>query len=72
MAVEDGLVLAEELEAAGSVASALGRFMERRWSRCRLVVENSVRIGELEVAGADPETQQRLLGEASAALAAPI
>jgi 2-polyprenyl-6-methoxyphenol hydroxylase-like FAD-dependent oxidoreductase len=72
MAVEDGLVLAEELEAAGSVASALERFMERRWSRCRLVVENSVRIGELEVAGADPETQQRLLGEASAALAAPI
>jgi len=38
MAVEDALVLAEELIGLGSIESALERFMERRWSRCRLVV----------------------------------
>jgi len=72
MAIEDALVLAEELTGEGSITAALERFMERRWNRCRLVVETSIRIGELELAGADPETQQRLLSETSATLAAPI
>lgn len=72
MAVEDALVLAEELGATGSVSAALPRYVERRWQRCRTVVESSVRIGELEMANGDPAEQQRLLAEASAALAAPI
>lgn len=72
MAVEDALVLGEALEASSSVAAALARYMERRWNRCRTVVESSVRIGELEMANADPAEQRRLLAEASATLAGPI
>jgi 2-polyprenyl-6-methoxyphenol hydroxylase-like FAD-dependent oxidoreductase len=72
MAVEDALVLGDELDVADSVEAALRRFMERRWERCRLVVENSLKIGELEMAGSDPSEQQRLMGESSAALAAPL
>jgi 2-polyprenyl-6-methoxyphenol hydroxylase-like FAD-dependent oxidoreductase len=72
MAVEDALVLTEELSGAGSISPALRRFMERRWDRCRLVVESSVRIGELEIAGADAQEQQRLLSETSRMLAGPI
>jgi 2-polyprenyl-6-methoxyphenol hydroxylase-like FAD-dependent oxidoreductase len=72
MAVEDALVLGDELEGAATVDAALARFMERRWDRCRIVVESSVRIGELEIAHSDPSEQQRLMTEASAALAAPL
>lgn len=48
IAVEDGIVLAEELQKADSVADALLQFMQRREKRCRLVVENSIEIGRLE------------------------
>src|SRR5436309_9491215 len=48
MAIEDGIVLAEELAADGAVPEALERFMDRRWERCRMVVENSMQISEWE------------------------
>jgi 2-polyprenyl-6-methoxyphenol hydroxylase-like FAD-dependent oxidoreductase len=70
--IEDALVLAEELGRADSVAQALAAFQARRWERCRMVVENSLRIGALEVAGGDKEEQQRILGMSMAALAQPI
>jgi len=72
MAVEDGIVLADEVARAPSLREAFAGFMRRRFERCRLVVENSLEIGRLEVAGA-PATEQTAVVERSlAALAAPI
>ncbi len=48
LAIEDAIVLAELLTAEESVQAALEQFMDRRWERCRMVVENSVQLGEWE------------------------
>jgi 2-polyprenyl-6-methoxyphenol hydroxylase-like FAD-dependent oxidoreductase len=44
LAVEDGVVLGDCLAAAANRAEALHTFMERRFERCRMVVENSLQI----------------------------
>ncbi len=44
MAIEDSLVLAEELARADSVADAFAAFQRRRYERCKYVVESSVAI----------------------------
>ncbi|HEY6456328.1 MAG TPA: FAD-dependent monooxygenase [Steroidobacteraceae bacterium] len=49
LAVEDALVLAEELTAQATLEAALVRFMQRRFERCRAVVEGSAKLGELEM-----------------------
>lgn len=72
MAVEDALVLGEALGNHQSLDAAFDAFTQRRWERCRLIVTNSIRLGELEMAGSLPEEQQRLMEESIAALAAPI
>ncbi|OJW57611.1 MAG: oxidoreductase [Sphingomonadales bacterium 63-6] len=63
MAAEDGLVLAEVLAAHDDVEQALAAFTARRFERARLVVENSVRIGEIEMAGGDQRDANAMLGE---------
>jgi 2-polyprenyl-6-methoxyphenol hydroxylase-like FAD-dependent oxidoreductase len=63
IAVEDGLVLAEELAGDQPVERALARFMERRFERARLVVENSVRIGEIEMAAGDQMPATAIMGD---------
>jgi 2-polyprenyl-6-methoxyphenol hydroxylase-like FAD-dependent oxidoreductase len=47
-AIEDGIVLAEELVRQGSVMDALGGYMTRRYARCRAIVEGSERVGQWE------------------------
>lgn len=54
-----------------TVDAAFRAFTERRFSRCRHVVESSVRLGELELAGAPGEEQGRVYAEAVARLAEP-
>jgi 2-polyprenyl-6-methoxyphenol hydroxylase-like FAD-dependent oxidoreductase len=49
--VEDGVVLAQELLRANSIEQALEAHMQRRFERCRLVVESSIEIGDVEMAG---------------------
>ena len=71
LAVEDGLVLAEELAKTDDLAAALRQFMARRLARARLVVDTSVRQGEMEIAGADRAQQTALLASASRALVQP-
>jgi 2-polyprenyl-6-methoxyphenol hydroxylase-like FAD-dependent oxidoreductase len=51
IAAEDGLVLAEELRDHDDVAAALRAFMAPLFEGPRLVVDNSVRIGEMEMSG---------------------
>lgn len=73
LAVEDGLVLAQELaKAHWHPPTALASFMARRWDRCRMVVENSIEIGRREQAGASPADQTRLVEQSLARLAEPI
>jgi 2-polyprenyl-6-methoxyphenol hydroxylase-like FAD-dependent oxidoreductase len=72
LAVEDSLVLAEELERAPTVKSALERFTARRYERCRLVVENSVRLGDIERIGGSAAEHEQLMRSSMAALAAAI
>lgn len=63
MAVEDGLVLADELARHDDVEAALTAFTARRFERARMVVENSVRIGEIEMAGGDQRDANAMLGD---------
>jgi len=72
MAVEDALVLAEELTRAGNVQHALAAFMARREERCRLVVESSVTIGRLEQERAPVAQQTAVVQRALAKLMEPI
>jgi len=72
MAAEDGIVLAEELARADRVPAAFEAFMRRRFERCRMVVENSMEIGRLEMSGAPPADQTAIVAESLEALAAPI
>jgi 2-polyprenyl-6-methoxyphenol hydroxylase-like FAD-dependent oxidoreductase len=70
--IEDALVLAEELGRHADLPTALEAFVERRWERCRMVVENSGRLGEIEIVGGDKEEHSRIMRESMAALADPI
>jgi 2-polyprenyl-6-methoxyphenol hydroxylase-like FAD-dependent oxidoreductase len=70
--IEDALVLAEEIERSAELPGALAAFEARRWERCRMVVENSARLGEIEVAGGDKDEHGRIMRESLMALAQPI
>jgi 2-polyprenyl-6-methoxyphenol hydroxylase-like FAD-dependent oxidoreductase len=70
--IEDAIVLAEELAGAAAMEEGLHRFETRRWERCRMVVENSVRLGEIEISGGDPAEHGKIMRESMMALAAPI
>lgn len=49
MAIEDAVVLGEELVADGSVEQQLERFMARRYERCKFISESSVLAGDNEM-----------------------
>ena len=72
MGIEDGLVLGQELGRSQTLQQALQAFMRRRHERCSMVVNNSLRIGELEVEGASPEAQTALVNTSLGLLAEPI
>jgi 2-polyprenyl-6-methoxyphenol hydroxylase-like FAD-dependent oxidoreductase len=72
MAIEDGIVLVEELEACATLREALERFMVRRFERCRMVVENSVELGRIEMSHGSPERHAKLMTETLGALRQPI
>jgi 2-polyprenyl-6-methoxyphenol hydroxylase-like FAD-dependent oxidoreductase len=70
--IEDSIVLAEALEKGTTLAGSLDAFQQRRWERCRMVVENSLRLGELEVSGGDKEEQTKIMQGSLMALCQPI
>jgi 2-polyprenyl-6-methoxyphenol hydroxylase-like FAD-dependent oxidoreductase len=69
--MEDAIVLAEELSRA-DIPAALAAFQARRWERCRMVVENSGRLAEIEQGHGTHDEHQRLMGQTLGALAQPI
>ncbi|MRW89779.1 NAD(P)-binding protein [Duganella sp. FT80W] len=70
--IEDAIVLAEELEQHADTDAALAAFEDRRWERCRMVVENSGRLGEIEITGGDKAEHGRIMRETLEALNQPI
>jgi len=70
--LEDAIVLADELGRTSTVEAALQAFGARRWERCRMVVENSGRLGEIEIAGGDKAEHARIMHETHMSLAQPI
>ena len=56
-------MLAEELTRHEQVDEALSAFTARRFERARMVVENSVRIGEIEMAGGNQMDANAMLGD---------
>jgi len=70
--MEDAVVLAEELERNPQVEAALDAFEERRFERCRMVVENSARLAEIEITGGDRQEHARIMGQSMMALAQEI
>jgi 2-polyprenyl-6-methoxyphenol hydroxylase-like FAD-dependent oxidoreductase len=73
IAIEDGIVLADELDAADDLDDALVRFMSRRWERARMVVENSLQLSRWEQHPPDDmSVYGALIGRTLGALAQPI
>lgn len=70
--MEDAVVLAEELQGGGGIAAALERYQARRFERCRMVVHNSGRLGEIEITGGDKEEHAAIMRTTLMALAQPI
>lgn len=72
IAVEDAIVLAEELARHSKIEEAMQAFTQRREWRCKLVVSSSVKIGQLEQARAPAEEQTAVVEYALARLAEPV
>ena len=73
IAVEDALVLAQELERAdGDVVAALRAYEARRFERCKFVVESSVGICRAQLAHAPAQEIGARMGEAMHRLAEAI
>ncbi|SRR6266542_1121198 len=72
MCAEDAVVLAETLTGGDAVDEALHKFMERRFPRVKMVLDNSLQLAEWEI---DPETPGadpgRIMGQTLHALVAP-
>lgn len=71
MAVESGIVLAEELAKAVSVEAALLAYQDRRFERCRDVIDSSVEIGQLQLDHGRPDQIAGLIEGALQRLNAP-
>jgi 2-polyprenyl-6-methoxyphenol hydroxylase-like FAD-dependent oxidoreductase len=72
MAIEDGIVLADELSRSDGLDAGLARFMERRFDRGRLVVENSLKLGEIEMNHGSPQEHARIMMDSMMQLSRPM
>jgi len=70
--IEDAMVLAEELAAGSDPASALAAFEERRYERCRMVVENSGKLADIEIHGGSREEHASIMQVSMKTLAGAI
>lgn len=70
--IEDAMVLAQELAAADTLETALSAFEARRWDRCRMVVENSGRLADIEIHGGKREDHASIMKDSMKTLAEAI
>jgi len=68
ISVEDAIVLTDVLAGAASVDAALQAYHSRRFERCRMVVENSLRLGEIETSGGSKQEHASIMRESMFAL----
>jgi 2-polyprenyl-6-methoxyphenol hydroxylase-like FAD-dependent oxidoreductase len=64
MAVESAIVLVDELMGAANVETGLQSYQDRRFERCRDVVETSIDVGKLQLEGGTPDQIGRMIGAA--------
>ena len=62
LSMEDGVVLAEELQNHATIEAAFAAFQRRRFARCAAVVNGSRQLGDLELAGASADVQRAVFG----------
>jgi 2-polyprenyl-6-methoxyphenol hydroxylase-like FAD-dependent oxidoreductase len=72
MAVEDAVVLDEELDRHEDLHDAFEAYQKRRYDRCELIVASSLRLGELEMTHGSPQEHTELMAGAIRALREPI
>lgn len=73
MAVEDGIVLAQELKRnGGDVPTAIEAFTDRRYERCKFIVESSVAIAQRQLEDAPPQEIGMRMGQAMQRMAEPV
>ncbi|MFN4101063.1 MAG: FAD-dependent oxidoreductase, partial [Pararhodobacter sp.] len=72
LGMEDGMVLAECGATQGTLDAAFAAFEQRRFERCRMVVDNSARLAEIEVTGGDQAEHTQIMRATLGALAQPI
>ncbi|WP_027487489.1 FAD-dependent oxidoreductase [Allorhizobium undicola] len=70
--IEDAMVLAEELNAHAELNDALSAFEDRRWERCRMVVENSGRLADIEINNGNREEHASIMRVSMKTLAEAI
>jgi 2-polyprenyl-6-methoxyphenol hydroxylase-like FAD-dependent oxidoreductase len=72
MALEDAAVLAEVLGKHDELDPALEEYMQRRYDRCKYVVEQSMKIARYEIEGADATLSYKVLADTYLELTKPI
>jgi 2-polyprenyl-6-methoxyphenol hydroxylase-like FAD-dependent oxidoreductase len=72
MAVESGLVVADELETATNIPAGLEAYQERRFERCRDVIDTSVAVGKLQLEHGPPQVHAKMLEGALSRLNQPF
>lgn len=70
--IEDAVVLAEEVATGTSLEAALGSFEARRWERCRMVVENSGKLADIEITSGSREEHAAIMRMSMKTLAEAI
>jgi 2-polyprenyl-6-methoxyphenol hydroxylase-like FAD-dependent oxidoreductase len=72
MAIEDAIVLAEELARHATPEAAFAAYRERRFERCRYIVENSLAICRGQLGLGSPVDNARATAEMFHVIAEPI
>ncbi|MDU6923764.1 FAD-dependent oxidoreductase [Franconibacter helveticus] len=72
MAIEDALVLAEELQHSPDVLHALPRFYQRRRARCERIWRDSLRVGESELQHDSTFDRQQVIRDMMLFTAQPV
>lgn len=72
MAIEDALVLADELTKAASPVDAFVAYRNRRMPRVEHIAKNSIRIGEMQMGKIEPFDVGQLTGQTIGMMCQPI
>lgn len=72
MAIEDAIVLAEELDRHDTIEQALAAYRDRRFERCAYIVRSSLAICHGQIGKGPPVDNFKATGEMFAVVSQPI